>query len=94
MAEVYRIGASALSDEGGWNRILSQRLPQDGPMHCFVAQDAPRRTRQVTVVEYRNRAQICAHRIRLEPRGEAQDIRLGFQGFNRNCRETHGVTDG
>ncbi len=50
MAEVYRIGASALSDEGGRNRILPQRLPQD--------------------------------------------IRLGFQGFNRNCRETHGVTDG
>ena len=56
MAEVYRIGARALSDEGGWNRILPQRLPQDGPMHRFVTEDAPRRARQVTVVEYRNRA--------------------------------------
>ena len=58
------------------HRILAQRVAQHRPMHRFIAKDAARRFRKITIFELRDGREIRRHCTLLQARGEAQHIGL------------------
>ena len=57
---------------------MAKRLPQDGPVHRFVAEDGGSHLGEVAIREDGNRTQIGADGPLLELGGESRNIGLSF----------------